>query len=157
MYPGWASGVLAVARVVFLRWMSHYPPQPLNLSAQGYLDRRQMAVAREGLSEASGFILVVSVTQASPASPCSALVPEMLVGFYGTSQRLRTRRSLQEARDHHVFALDPLVCTRGLGVGRWDTVLADSDRWGARKFTIGPFTAHPMVQPLRCPVFCDVT
>jgi len=23
----------------------------------------------------------------------------------------------------------------------WDTVLADSDRWGARKFTIGPFTA----------------
>ena len=22
----------------------------------------------------------------------------------------------QEARDHHVFALDPLVCTRGLGV-----------------------------------------
>ena len=30
---------------------------------------------------------------------------------------LRTRRSLQEARDHHVFALDPLVCARGLGVG----------------------------------------
>ena len=23
----------------------------------------------------------------------------------------------------------------------WDTILADSDRWGARKFTIGPFTA----------------
>jgi len=59
----------------------------------------------------------VSVTHAWPASPCSALVPEMLVGSDGTSQRLRTRRSLQEARDHHVFALDPLVCTRGLGVG----------------------------------------
>ena len=23
----------------------------------------------------------------------------------------------------------------------WDTIPADSDRWGARKFTIGPFTA----------------
>ena len=27
--------------------------------------------------------------------------------------RLRTRRSLQEARDHHVFALGSLVCARG--------------------------------------------
>ena len=36
--------------------------------------------------------------------PCSARVPEMLVGSDGTSQRLRTRISLQEARDHHVLA-----------------------------------------------------
>ena len=67
----------------------------------------------------------------------------MLVGSDGKSQRLRcalrTRRSLQEALDHHVFALDPLVCTRGLGVGHCPG--ADSDRWGAWKFTIGPFTA----------------
>eukprot|EP00964_Phaeocystis_antarctica_P014263 scaffold7857_cov75-Phaeocystis_antarctica.AAC.2 len=27
------------------------------------------------------------------------------------------RRSLQEARDHPVFPLDSLICTRGLGVG----------------------------------------
>ena len=65
----------------------------------------------------TGFILGVSVTHPWPASPCSALIPEMLVGSDGTSQRLRTRRSLQEARDHHVFELDPLVCARGLGVG----------------------------------------
>ena len=38
-------------------------------------------------------------------SPCSARVPEMLVGSDGTSQRLRTRISLQEARDHHVLAI----------------------------------------------------
>ena len=47
------------------------------------------------------------------------------------AQRTRsahTRRSLQEARDHHVFELGSLVCARGLA---WDTVLADSDRWGA--------------------------
>ena len=53
----------------------------------------------------TGFILVVSVTHDWPASPCSALVPEMLVGSDGTSQRLRTRISLQEARDHHVLAM----------------------------------------------------
>ena len=35
----------------------------------------------------TGIILVVSVTHAWPASPCSALVPEMLVGSDGTSQR----------------------------------------------------------------------
>ena len=68
-------------------------------------------------SHCTGIILGVSVTHPWPASPCSALIPEMLVGSDGTSQRLRTRRSLQEARDHHVFELDPLVCTRGLGVG----------------------------------------
>ena len=34
----------------------------------------------------------------------------------------------------HVFALDPLVSSRGLDV--WDTVLAGSYRWGSRKFTI---------------------
>ena len=46
-----------------------------------------------------GFILGVSVTHPWRASPCSARVPEMLVGSDGASQRLRTRRSLQEARD----------------------------------------------------------
>ena len=51
----------------------------------------------------TGFILGMSVTHPWPASPCSALIPEMLVGSDGTSQRLRTRRSLQEARDPHVF------------------------------------------------------
>ena len=53
----------------------------------------------------TGFILGVSVTHPWPASPCSALIPEMLVGSDGTSQRLRTRISLQEARDHHVLAI----------------------------------------------------
>ena len=52
----------------------------------------------------TGFILGVSVTHPWPASPCSALIPEMLVGSDGTSQRLRTRISLQEARHHHVLS-----------------------------------------------------
>ena len=64
-----------------------------------------------------GFIRGVLVTHGWHGWPCSARVLEMLVGSDGTSQRLRTRKSLQEARDHHVFALGSLVCARGLGVG----------------------------------------
>ena len=37
----------------------------------------------------------------------------------------------------------------------WDTILADSDRWGARKFTIGPFTA-PVWSKRAGPVVSDV-
>ena len=37
----------------------------------------------------------------------------------------------------------------------WDTILADSDRWGARKFTIGPFTAP--VWRSRCDVPSEPT
>ena len=44
-----------------------------------------------------------------------------------------------DSNDAILVAIDSLVCTRGLGVGH--TVLADSDRWGARKFTIRPPTA----------------
>eukprot|EP00964_Phaeocystis_antarctica_P096795 scaffold63048_cov52-Phaeocystis_antarctica.AAC.1 len=68
----------------------------------------------------------------------------MLVGSDGTSLRLRTRRSLQEARDHHVkvFVLF-LFWFIGLhSRPRRGThcPIADSDRsgrWGAPKFTIG--------------------
>ena len=35
----------------------------------------------------------------------------------GTPRQRAVQPSLQEARHHHVFELDPLVCTRGLGVG----------------------------------------
>ena len=51
----------------------------------------------------TGFILGVSVTHVWRGWPCSARVPEMLVGSDGTSQRLCTRISLQEARDHHAI------------------------------------------------------
>ena len=62
----------------------------------------------------------------------------------------RIRRSLQEARDHRVLAIGLYDL---LASGEWwDTVLADSDRWGARKFTIGPFYGSRLVRnPGRIP------
>ena len=67
----------------------------------------------------------VSVAYGWRGWPCSALVPEMLVGSDGTSQRLRTLRSRQEARDHHAFELGSLVCARGLGVGGRETPMVN--------------------------------
>ena len=54
-----------------------------------------------------------------------ARVLEMPVLPDGSPKQLRTRTSLQEARDHHVLAIvlqyDPLPCGEW-----WDTILADS-------------------------------
>ena len=86
----------------------------------------------------TGLILGVSVTHAWPASPCSARVPEML-GWAQTGHRSRGCAHAEVFRKPGTTMFWRLVYDLLPSGEWWDTIPADSvsDRWGARKFTIG--------------------